>query len=387
MNSILVTTTHRHCEPGEPSGFVYMLDLKRGKVTGGCPMIEPPYRDLDPNPRGGMRGAKGIAVVEDQVLLANASVIYHFDRSWNMVRTISHPSCASIHDILWHDGGLWVTSCSNDLVFQFDPDGHVLQLLNMRSFPTVGQALHWNPPDRLAAEAILAGAIDFRDPRTHRAEDFDAAHVNSLCVLPDGDLLVLLGHMWTKLWSTQLRLKGHLKALGLWKPLAGMLRPILRPLPLTRVSRGDLGASLATAGAAILRISRQGKASICWQLTKRRMPTHSLVALPDGTVLFADTTDGCIVHLDPADGRQLARIKVTNDFLRGICPLSPQEVLVGSQRDVLRVDLARQQVVQSIRLTDNANVSVFAIKELPPDFLPLPRRFVSDVSQCRLVTC
>src|SRR5262245_40188631 len=113
MRTFLVTSTHRHCGPREPSGFVYTLDLDRRQVTGSCPMIEPPHRGSDPNPRGGMRGAKGIAVLDDEVFLANASVIYRFDTSWNITACITHPSCGSIHDIAWHDGGLWVTSCCN----------------------------------------------------------------------------------------------------------------------------------------------------------------------------------------------------------------------------------------------------------------------------------
>lgn len=375
MSTFLVTTTVRHCKPGQASGYVFTVDLERRRVTGCCPMIEPPHRDADPNPRGGMRGAKGIVVLGDQVLLANASVVYRFDRAWNVVGSVSHPSCASIHDIVWRDRSLWVTSCCNDLVVQFDLDGTMLRHFNARSHPDVCAAVHWTAPDRLSRAAIRSGAIDFRDPRTHRAEDFDGAHVNSLCFLSNGDLLVLLGHIWSRLGTTQLRLKGHLQMLGIWAPLAGMMRQMLRPLPFKRVARGDLGAALASANAAILRVTPLGDVSVVWQLTRRRMPTHSLIALPDDTILVNDTSDGCIVHLDPAGGVVLARTKVTDTFLRGICPLPQRHVLVGCQRDLVLMDLGRQKVVDSIRLTENPHVSIFAIAELPPAFVPLPARF------------
>jgi hypothetical protein len=151
-----------------------------------------------------------------------------------------------------------------------------------------------------------------------------------------------------------------------------MLRPILRSLPLRRVARGDLGTPLASAGAAIVRVRPAGQVSPVCVLARRRLPTHSLATLPDGTVLFADTTDGCLTRLDPDRGEFVARVKVTDEFLRGICPLPPRWALVGSQRDVLLVDLDRQKVLDFVRLTENPNVSVFDIKELPPGFAPLP---------------
>src|SRR5262245_34773275 len=130
MATILVTTTHRHCRPGEPSGFVYTVDAEAWRLSGSCPVIEPPHLQADPNPRGGMRGAKGIAVVGDTLFLANASVVYRFDSSWNVLSTISHPSCAYIHDIVWHDDSLWVASCCNDLVFRFDGGGRIRHFWN-----------------------------------------------------------------------------------------------------------------------------------------------------------------------------------------------------------------------------------------------------------------
>src|SRR4051794_21297148 len=106
MELVLVTTTHRHCRPGQPSGYLYTVDLARRQVVGQCPMIEPPHIEADPNPRGGMRGAKGIALHGDEVYLANASAIYRFNASWEITGCISHPSCASIHDLVIRDGTL-----------------------------------------------------------------------------------------------------------------------------------------------------------------------------------------------------------------------------------------------------------------------------------------
>jgi hypothetical protein len=375
MGTILVTTTHRHCRLGEPSGFVYTIDAQRWRLSGSCPIVEPPYLEADPNPRGGMRGAKGIAVVGDTVFLANASVVYRFDASWNVLGTISHPSCAYIHDIVWHENSLWVASCCNDLVLRFNLNGRVLQVCNVRSYAEVRQALNWHVPERFSTADILAGAIDFRDPRTHRSEEHDGAHINSLCFLPNGDLLVLLGLVWTRRWAAQLTLKSYLQRWGLWRPFAAGVRPLLRLLPLPQVSRGDLGKALTTGSAALLRVRPSGPPQMVWVLPNTRMPTHSLLPRSDGTVLLNDTSSGCIIHLDPERGAVLARIKVTDEFLRGIFPVGDHRVLVGSQRDVLLVDLEQQRVLNRLRLSENSNVSVYDIKMLPPGFTPLPKQF------------
>lgn len=384
MTAFLVTTTHRHCKPGEPSGALYTVDLERRRVTSQCPVIEPPHRDADPNPRGGMRGAKGIAVRNDEVFVANASAVYCFDSAWNVTGSLSHPSCASIHDIAWRDGSLWVASCANDLLFQFDPAGRVLRFFNLRGYPAVNRALGWGPPNLLADEAVRSGTLDFRDPRTHRAEAYDTAHVNSFCFLPDGDLLVLLGLIWTRRWAAQLAIKGLFKRLGVWRPLTAVLGPLLRALPLKRAHRGDVGASLAAADAAVVRIGPDGGARVVYVLRGCRMPTHSLLARPDGTVLLGDTTAGEIVHLDPDRGTVLSRTKVTDEFLRGTWLLADDRVLVGSQRDVLLVDLRAGRVLDGIRLTDNPNSSVFDIKPLPPAFGPLPHRLARESGKALL---
>jgi hypothetical protein len=376
MGTILVTTTHRHCRHGEPSGFVYTIDAEKWRLSGACPIIEPPHLGADPNPRGGMRGAKGIAVVGDTVFLANASVVYRFDSTWKVLGTISHPSCAYIHDIVWHDDSLWVASCCNDLVFRFDRQGRILQVCNIRGYQQVHRALNWHAREGFSTAEILAGTLDFRDPRTHRSEEHDGAHINSLCFLANGDLLVLLGLIWTRRGTTQLTVKSFLKRWGLWRPLAAGMRPLLGLLPLPQASRGDLGKTLSTGSAAVLRLRASEDPGVVWVLPGTRMPTHSLLPRPDGTVLLCDTSAGCIIHLDPERGAVRARIKVTDEFLRGIFPVGPQRVLVGSQRDLLLVDLEQQRVLNRLRLAENPNVSVYDIKMLPPGFQPLPRTFV-----------
>ena len=95
----LISTVRRHTPPEEPSGYIYLVDYAARQVVQRCSIIEPAFREEDDNPRGGMRGGKGISVRPDQIALANFSRIVRYDPQWNILGEISHPSCAGIHDI------------------------------------------------------------------------------------------------------------------------------------------------------------------------------------------------------------------------------------------------------------------------------------------------
>ena len=89
-------------------------------------------------------------------------------------------------------------------------------------------------------------------------------------------------------------------------------------------------------------MSARAAARVVHVLPRRRVPTHSLLARPDGTALLADTTAGEVVHFDPDNGTEISPLKVTGAFLRGLCPLDDGRLLAGSQNDVLLVDPHRR---------------------------------------------
>ena len=60
---IAVTSAVRHAGAADFSGYVRMVDLGSGEVALKAPIPESGRRADDPNPRGGVRGAKGIREV------------------------------------------------------------------------------------------------------------------------------------------------------------------------------------------------------------------------------------------------------------------------------------------------------------------------------------
>jgi hypothetical protein len=321
-----------------------------------------------------MRGAKGITFAEGDVLIANHSQIFRFDDGWRPKGVVTHPSCSGIHDILYANGSLWVTSSRNDLVFEFDLDGNVKRFLNMRAHPEVAQRLAWRERNLLDDESIETGRIDFRDPRTHRYETYDGAHVNSVAVLPSGDVLVMMGIIWTRSMTSLFTLKKYLKKSGLWKPLVGVSNIGARLFKLEKPLNSEMAFQVATGKSAVVRFHTNGEVSVPFIVPNTNTPVHSLMAQADGTAFFNDTDSGNVVHFDPDTGETLSRTDVGEAFLRGIARVSQNQVVVGGVQNAFLVDTALRQVVDSFRLSENPNETVYDIKVLPSTFDRLPDR-------------
>jgi len=378
MTVLLVTTVRRNCPPHEPSGYVYALDWAERRVLRRTPMIETLHRPHDPNTRGGVRGAKGIGLGAGDLFIANYSHVFRFSANWEPMGAFTHPSCASIHDIELHEGGLWVTSSRNDLVFQFDLEGRMVRCLNLRDDSAAQRALRWRPPRLLSLQDVRAGAIDFRDPRTHDLETYDAAHVNSLCVLPNGDMLVSLGIVWGRM-TTLFRAKKRLQKWHLWSSFVTLNQGLRKALRLKSPLHSQLVVQPAKARSGVVRVRPDGACSLCLEIPGVSVPSHSLRVHSDGTVLFLNTSAGAIVQFDPAgradQGTLLAATNVSGGFLRGLAHLSESVVVVGNKTELLSFDVARRQVVSRWTYTSDASESVFDVKVLPAHFALPPAQF------------
>ena len=179
--TLAVTTICRGSLPGEPTGYLTTISLDERRVTGRAPIPDPRLLRFDPNPRGGMRGARGMALWDGDLLVANFSQIFRFNSRWQLVDTLSDPACADIHDIATGDGGIWVTSTAGDQLVQLSPDGTTLDSFRVRLDAT----------DEAALTAV--SPIDLRDPRTYCAQRLDRLHLNSVALSSTGDPLTVLG--------------------------------------------------------------------------------------------------------------------------------------------------------------------------------------------------
>ena len=375
MKRVIISTARRHTQPDEVSGNVYLVDAETGRVLQRSAMIEPPYRAEDTNPRGGMRGCKGISIREDQIAIANSAAVFRYDPQWNLLGMISHPSCSAIHDIAFQRDTLWVTSARTDVLMQFDLFGELLQHYYLRSPSPALSKLGWRPPILLRDEHIRQGKIDFRNPLTHDQESYDRAHLNSLCFLSNGEMLVSLGQVIGSEQAFLLQLKGRLIRLGLWPLFLSFNRAIGSLLRKPKDLHSNLVVRPGKSLSAVVRISPAGRHTLSLAIPDVSTPSHSLLALPDDTVVYLNTSAGTVLHFDPQPGAVNSTTKVTDGFLRGAARLSENTILLGSKGELIVFELDNQRIASTYRLTDDPNEAVYDIKVLPEHFADLPASF------------
>ncbi len=381
MTRLLITTIRRNTPPTVPSGKIYLVDAEKQQVLQQSEMIEPAFREVDTNPRGGMRGGRGIAVGNGEIAIANASVIFRYDTHWNLRGIISNPSMAAIHDVMYDDESIWATSARNDLVFQYNLDGTLLRHFYLRDSSPATRALKWEPTPLLQPEGVREGAIEFRDPRTHSEETYDHAHVNSICRLEDGRLLVSMGLVLNSGFSTLLRIKSGLVKAGWWPSLLSVNRAIRSALRMKKNPHSDLVVQPARARSAIIELCPDGSHNLTLRLEGVTVPSHSLLALPDGSAAYLQTTSGEVVHFDPQTGRILSATPITDGFLRGATRLPSDLLALGSKRELLTFDLKKRRLAERLDISQDANESIYDIKILPEDFDNPPKAFEERFQQ------
>ena len=385
MTNYLISTVRRHISVSETSGYLYTLDFENQLLLQRTAFIEPPYREFDNNPRGGLRGCRGISLNTEQILIANASYIYRFDAQWNQLGEISHPSCNAIHDILLENSSVWLASARNDLCVHLDFAGNILEFINFRDHALAFNDLGWHPPKVLNSDTIFKGLIDFRDPRTNDDETYNRAHVNSICSLKNGDKLISLGLVLNDKFAQLLKIKKWLYQAGCWQYILSINRKIRNILKLGKGMHTDLIFSPPQGKSAVIRLAKNGILSLCLAIDNVTTPSHSLLPLPDDTVIYLNTTLCHVIHFDSASGVILSSTKVTDGFLRGAALLPDGNIIMGSNGKLIVFNLKELKISNVILLTSDPNESVYDIKELPNHFalppLALAER-TSNVLRC-----
>ncbi len=328
VRRVVITSNVRFALKDETGGYVRVLDLERGRVTFLSPVPESIYRDVDPNPRGGQRGGRGVSAHGGRLVIGNAERMFVFDRAWKLLADVSHPLMANIHDLLAEERGLWVTATACDALLLMGWDGELLG--------------YWTPFDDapLAAELGLPletmppfdPAADYRNPRLRRRRTH-TVHVNSVTRGQDC-LIVGLGRVHE------------------------FSAPDAGDFVVVRLT--DHVVPLEAASGSIVQRIRAGDA-----------PNHN--AVQDGDrLLVNDSNRGLLVVYDLARGDEVGAVPVPGNpaFARGLARLGPNLWLVGSQEPlaVYAVDLGQGDVVAAYPLDGVENETVFAVCPLPDEF-------------------
>jgi hypothetical protein len=271
---------------------------------------------------------------------------------------------------------IWVTSSRNDLLLSFDFEGNLLNYIDFRRLPQVFQEIRWKPKPYLSEKQIRDGSIDFRDPRTHDPNVSDASHINSVDLLPNGDLLVSLGLLINTNFSYWLLIKKELVRIGLWKKWLAFNRFISRLLLLKKKMHSDLILQPASGSSAVIRITKDLRAVPCLVLKGITVPSHSVRTMQDGSAVYLNTMRGEIIHFEPETGQVISGNVIGRKFLRGVRQLEDGTLLVGDNNLLYRYDLFEKKILATLQLSPDPDEAVFDLLLLPEDIDLPPLSFL-----------
>lgn len=139
------------------------------------------------NPRGGIRGWRGILVGEDTVVAANSDALVFYDKDLITVKKIvSHPAFGNIHGLYYFDHIIYVASTQTDLYATVDVRTMDIELFPVLEDSGVIKVIQpW-----LTLRGRTPKVLDIK--RDYREKFFeDVSHLNYVHVLDDRVLLFL----------------------------------------------------------------------------------------------------------------------------------------------------------------------------------------------------
>ncbi|MHA7630850.1 hypothetical protein [Corallococcus sp. M7] len=316
---LLVSSIIRITEPGAHSGSVRLVSVNERRVLAKWPIPESPFRAFDPNPRGGLRGARGISGDAERIVVSVTDRLYVFDRAWKQVGELTHPLLGQVHDILVEPDGVWVTASASDVVMKLGWDGAVLRTWSWREDKALARelnlldALHGEPCD------------DYRDPRKLPTA-FDFVHVNSVARCPEG-LLLSFGFVPSRA-SRRIQWLFDLPG-ALQRRLSGK-EQAARPSSLFALR--FMASSFTSSSWVGVLLPDQGPARVVARQDRIMRPNHNLLRHGD-TLVYNDTHGNRLVQ-QACDGSWRKQVEIPGDppFVRGLAPFGGNRFLVGSQR-------------------------------------------------------
>ena len=367
----IVTSQVREASFDEPSGFVRVVDLERGEVTWTSTVPESTHRAGDPNPRGGLRGAKGVGVHGDRLVVANTERLFVLDTEWRLVAQLTDRRVAGVHDLLCEAEGIWVTSASADALLRFGWNGDVEDEWTWRREPRLAAALGFDRP--LPFRPVL----DYRDPAVVHTGVHGIAHVNGVARGSDG-LLVSLGRILSPPTVRALRVRAAAARLARRVGLGPAAIARVRARRARRLARGTHVPVQRFPGSSFALVALGEQPRVVLRITGVTVPNHNVLE-EDGLFVYNDSNGSRLVGVDRATATEChaAAVPGTPPFARGLAALGNGRFLVGSQRPaaIHTVDLREGRVVGSIALGGRERESVYAIALLPSRFDDPPRRF------------
>ena len=355
---IAVTSAVRHAGSADFSGFFRVVELDSGRELAKTPIPESAWRADDPNPRGGVRGAKGVSAHGERLVVANSERLFVFDTSWSLVAEITHPLMGAVHDVLAAEDGIWVTCSACDLLLKVGWQGDLRETWSWRSRPELASLLGFESLPAFDRE------IDHRDPRVAQQGVHNLIHLNAVAPT-DGGLLLMFGRIVDPGLVRQ-----RLRKAAIARVLAriGISRPLsTKPTPVP-------ASTIPGSSFAIVELAGDGTPSVILHRGGTTVPNHNVAAL-GSEVVYLDSNGGRLVVVG-RDGVERTAVSIPGSpsFARGLARIDERTFLVGSQAPlaIYAVDVDTGAVVESVELEGAPNESVYALEIVPDAFAAPP---------------
>src|SRR5262249_16832919 len=183
MTLVAVTSQVRFAGEAIYSGFFRVVDLSNGETLIAEPVPESPWRAVDPNPRGGLRGAKGISVCGDRMIVGNSDTIFVLDPQWRITGSFTPPFMGSLHDVLAEEDAIWITCTNGDLRLKGDWQGIELARWSWRGDRGLLRAFGFR------SLPAFDPSVDYRHPIGLQGGVHNVVHLNGIDRVPEGLLL------------------------------------------------------------------------------------------------------------------------------------------------------------------------------------------------------
>ncbi len=338
MRLVATTVVRESIRGKQRTGFIYDVDWDAQTILRRLPVPDPNFPESDNNPRGGVRGGRGIVATRHGIVVANYDTLSLYDDDWNVVDSLTHPLFVGLHEIDWDGEHLWLAATGIDAVLKATLEGKVDAAWDPHGPPDVLELGLRPRPHPLDA------TVDYR---IREAPLIDQCHLNGV-TRRDGMTLVNCG-LVRKRKSFAARAANRIRAkLRVSNPSSG---------------RRNSGRSM------VVRLDHDGPAQVLVELADHDFPTHNGQLLDDGQVALNDSTENTfrVFTVDDVKPRETLAVNVPGTWLRGLEPVAEGRVVVGTAPAALvLIDLDTGSIAGTVRLSDDPHEAVHGLALCPP---------------------
>jgi len=344
--NVIVTTVIRNTVIGEQiSGRIIKLDWEKGIILKEKEIVSPLYPQSNKNPRGGLRGGRGIKVWEDRYYVANYDSIYIYDKDLNIIKSLSHKIIADIHEIDINSKGIWVSCSRSDLVVKLDFDGKLIDHWHISYSKDLQDIL------KIKAKPISLN-IDYR--KEGIPSYMDQTHLNSVQYYQDDSLIIDLGLVKPNTVDQVLKkeIKKYINKLEKINILNGS----------NIISKAISKIFNTEKYSYIIKLNLYDKTefSVMVKYPANR-PNHNGLLLSNNKVVLAAESQNLIIFSSD-NGKILRKINVPGNWLRGLAEINEEKLLVGKgPAGVVEVNYHKNEIIKELQLSTNPHESIHGI--------------------------